>query len=213
MTRPSELETAVAVGGQGSGPSGVAAAQLLGLTTHVPATVEVTVPGKVPSPAQCGVCVSGPGRPRAANVALLQSKPRSHTCCETHTPQRPRGGAARNASANYSRMNCTRPGPRRRGIVGAAGTGTGALGGARRVSDDRLVREPDTVAAVSVTAAERTGVPARQIERDFRVTEVLRSVVTAAANLGVEVAFKGGTRLSKAFSFIIWLISARVRQR
>lgn len=50
MTRPSVLETAVAVGGPGSGPSGVAAAQLLGLTTQVPATVEVTVPGKVPDP-------------------------------------------------------------------------------------------------------------------------------------------------------------------
>lgn len=50
MTHPSALETAVAVGGPGSGPSGVAAAQLLGLTTQVPATVEVTVPGKVPDP-------------------------------------------------------------------------------------------------------------------------------------------------------------------
>lgn len=50
MTRPSTLETAVAVGGPGTGPAGVAAAQFLGLTTQVPATVEVAVPGKVPEP-------------------------------------------------------------------------------------------------------------------------------------------------------------------
>ena len=50
MTRPSALEVAVAVGGPGTGPCGVAAAHLLGLTTQVPATVEVAVPGKVPEP-------------------------------------------------------------------------------------------------------------------------------------------------------------------
>lgn len=50
MTHPSTLETAVAVGGPGSGPAGVAAAQFLGLTTQVPGTVEVAVPGKVPEP-------------------------------------------------------------------------------------------------------------------------------------------------------------------
>lgn len=50
MTRPTSLEIAVTVGGPGSGPSGVAAAYLLGLTTQVPATVEVAVPGKVPDP-------------------------------------------------------------------------------------------------------------------------------------------------------------------
>lgn len=50
MTRPSALEVALAVGGAGSGPAGVAAAQLLGLTTQVPATVEVAIPGKVPEP-------------------------------------------------------------------------------------------------------------------------------------------------------------------
>jgi hypothetical protein len=50
MTRPSRLEIAVAVGGRGAGPSGIAAAQLLGLTTQVAATVEVAVPGTVPDP-------------------------------------------------------------------------------------------------------------------------------------------------------------------
>lgn len=50
MTHPSVLEAAVTVGGPGSGPSGIAAAHLLGLTTQVPATVEVAVPGKTPEP-------------------------------------------------------------------------------------------------------------------------------------------------------------------
>jgi hypothetical protein len=50
MTHPSTLEAALAVGGPGSGPSGVAAAQMLGLTTQVPATAEVAVPGPTPDP-------------------------------------------------------------------------------------------------------------------------------------------------------------------
>lgn len=50
MTHPSMLEAAVAVGGPGSGPSGIAAAHLLGLTTQVPSTVDVAVPGKTPEP-------------------------------------------------------------------------------------------------------------------------------------------------------------------
>lgn len=50
MTHSSTLEAAIAVGGRGSGPSGVAAAQMLGLTTQVPATVELAVPGPPPEP-------------------------------------------------------------------------------------------------------------------------------------------------------------------
>jgi len=50
MTRPSALRVALAVVGPGAGPSGVAAAALLGLTTQVPATVEVAVPGTIPTP-------------------------------------------------------------------------------------------------------------------------------------------------------------------
>lgn len=50
MTHPSVLEAAVAVGGPGSGPSGTAAAHLLGLTTQVPSTIDVAVPGKTPEP-------------------------------------------------------------------------------------------------------------------------------------------------------------------
>ena len=48
MTRPSVLEIAVEVAGPGSGPSGIAAAHMLGLTTQVPSTTEVAVPGTAP---------------------------------------------------------------------------------------------------------------------------------------------------------------------
>lgn len=50
MTHPSTLEVAIAVAGPGAGPSGTAAASMLGLTTQVPATIEVAVPGKTPEP-------------------------------------------------------------------------------------------------------------------------------------------------------------------
>lgn len=48
MTHPTPLEIALEVGGPGSGPSGVAAAHMLGLTSQVPSTSEVAVPGRVP---------------------------------------------------------------------------------------------------------------------------------------------------------------------
>lgn len=48
MTRPSVLDIAVEVAGPGSGPSGLAAAHMLGLTTQVPSTTEVAVPGSAP---------------------------------------------------------------------------------------------------------------------------------------------------------------------
>jgi hypothetical protein len=50
MTAPSLLEAAIAVAGPGSGPAGVAAAYLLGLTTQVPGTIEIAVAGKIPEP-------------------------------------------------------------------------------------------------------------------------------------------------------------------
>lgn len=49
MVRPSPLAVAFEVVGPGSGPAGVTAAQLLGLTTQVPATVVVAVPGRAPA--------------------------------------------------------------------------------------------------------------------------------------------------------------------
>lgn len=67
---------------------------------------------------------------------------------------------------------------------------------------DRLVDDPDAVAALAAQVADATRIPAPHIEKDFWVTEVLRGVTGAAAELGVEVLFKGGTSLSKVFSMI-----------
>ena len=50
MTPPDTLEAALAVAGPGSGPAGVAAAAMLGLTTQTPSVVEVAAPGKAPEP-------------------------------------------------------------------------------------------------------------------------------------------------------------------
>jgi hypothetical protein len=50
MTRPTPLQVALHIAGPGSGPAGVAAAHLLGLTTQVPSTAEVAVPGRAPEP-------------------------------------------------------------------------------------------------------------------------------------------------------------------
>lgn len=48
MTRPRAEEVAIRVGGPGSGPSGVAAAHWLGLTSQVPATFTTAVPIRAP---------------------------------------------------------------------------------------------------------------------------------------------------------------------
>ncbi len=50
MTRPKAEEVAIRVAGPGSGPSGVAAAHWLGLTTQVPATFTTAVPIRAPNP-------------------------------------------------------------------------------------------------------------------------------------------------------------------
>jgi len=50
MSRPGADEVAIKVGGPGSGPSGVAAAHWLGLTTQVPATFTTAVPVRAPKP-------------------------------------------------------------------------------------------------------------------------------------------------------------------
>lgn len=50
MTQPSPLAVALAVAGPGAGPSGIAAAHILGLTTQVAAVAEVAVPGRCPEP-------------------------------------------------------------------------------------------------------------------------------------------------------------------
>lgn len=66
----------------------------------------------------------------------------------------------------------------------------------------RLVHDPDAVAVLAARVAETTKIPAPHIEKDFWVTEVLRGVVGAAVEHGIEVWFKGGTSLSKVFSMI-----------
>lgn len=67
---------------------------------------------------------------------------------------------------------------------------------------DRLVHDPDAIAALAARVALEIGLPAAQVEKDFWVTEVLRGVTSAAAALGFEVVFKGGTSLSKAYQLI-----------
>lgn len=49
-SRPSPQSVALELGGPGSGPSGVSAARMLGLTTQVPAVSAMAVPGRVPDP-------------------------------------------------------------------------------------------------------------------------------------------------------------------
>jgi hypothetical protein len=51
---------------------------------------------------------------------------------------------------------------------------------------DRLVHDPDAVAALAARVADDIKLPAEQIEKDFWVTEVLRGVTRAASELGVE---------------------------
>jgi Nucleotidyl transferase AbiEii toxin, Type IV TA system len=67
---------------------------------------------------------------------------------------------------------------------------------------NRLVDDQDAVAVLPQQVADRIGLPVSHIEKDFWVTEVLRGVVAAAADGGLEVVFKGGTSLSKAFRLI-----------
>jgi len=67
---------------------------------------------------------------------------------------------------------------------------------------ERLVEDPDGVAALAAQVATQIDVPVEHVEKDFWVTEVLRGVVDAANAPHVPVIFKGGTSLSKGFSII-----------
>ena len=49
MSPPRAEDTALAIAGRGAGLAGVAAAHALGLTTQVPSTIWVAVPGQVPA--------------------------------------------------------------------------------------------------------------------------------------------------------------------
>jgi hypothetical protein len=50
MPLPRPIEVALEIAGVGAGPAGISAAHLLGLTTQVPATEVIAVPGRVPTP-------------------------------------------------------------------------------------------------------------------------------------------------------------------
>ena len=65
--------------------------------------------------------------------------------------------------------------------------------------DLRLVYEPDAVAVLAARGTDDVGLPAAQVEKDFWVAEVLRGAMRSAGELGVEIVFKGGTSLSKAY--------------
>ena len=73
---------------------------------------------------------------------------------------------------------------------------------ASRAVTYQLVAESEAVTALSAQVSRETGLPAAHIEKDFWITEVLRGVVATAAAANVEVLFKGGTSLSKAFGLI-----------
>ena len=66
----------------------------------------------------------------------------------------------------------------------------------------RLVDDRDAVAVLAEQVADRTGIPASHIEKDFWVTEVLRGAAAVATASNLEIVFKGGTSLSKAFGLI-----------
>lgn len=66
----------------------------------------------------------------------------------------------------------------------------------------KLVDDPDAVSVLAGQVSDLTGQPLTHIEKDFWVTEVLRGVVAAATEIGVEVLFKGGTSLSKVYGMI-----------
>lgn len=75
--RPVPLEAGLHVGGRGSGPVGVSAARLFGLTTQVPAVERVGVPGRAPESMQGVRFASRPYSRRehdlnAYEVALLE---------------------------------------------------------------------------------------------------------------------------------------------
>lgn len=65
-----------------------------------------------------------------------------------------------------------------------------------------LKDDPETMTVVASRVAKHTGIPQAQIEKDFWVTEILRSVAAHCAAEGVNISFKGGTSLSKAFRLI-----------
>lgn len=66
----------------------------------------------------------------------------------------------------------------------------------------RLIDNSHDIAVLATRVEDQTGIPAVHVEKDFWVTEILRGVVTVAKDLGIDVIFKGGTSLSKAYRLI-----------
>jgi hypothetical protein len=66
----------------------------------------------------------------------------------------------------------------------------------------RLREQPEELEVYVSRIAEVSGIPADHVEKDFWVTEALRGVALASADLGCSVVFKGGTSLSKAHRLI-----------
>jgi hypothetical protein len=62
-----------------------------------------------------------------------------------------------------------------------------------------LVDDPNTMHGAFSAAADETGLPVRQLEKDFWVTAVLRAY---AVEFGGRFLFKGGTSLSKGWKII-----------
>jgi Nucleotidyl transferase AbiEii toxin, Type IV TA system len=66
----------------------------------------------------------------------------------------------------------------------------------------RLRDRPDDLYALVSAASEATRIPVEFVEKDFWVTELLRTVVSAAAASGAVAVFKGRTSLSKAYRIV-----------
>ena len=86
MLPPTPAEVGVAVGGPGSGPSDLAAAKFLGLTTQVPVTMDMAVPGRAPADVP-GIEFRSRPHTRAllglkpAEVDVLEVAHRARQCC------------------------------------------------------------------------------------------------------------------------------------
>ena len=62
--------------------------------------------------------------------------------------------------------------------------------------------DPEALTVVAAQIEQHTGIPQAHIEKDYWVTEILRSIAAHCSTEGVNIAFKGGTSLSKAFRLI-----------
>jgi|SRR5215467_12941590 len=73
----------------------------------------------------------------------------------------------------------------------------------------RLRDHPDDLYALVSAASEAMHIPVEFVEKDFWVTELLRSVVSEATAAGAVAVFKGGTSLSKAYRMGAALLKGR----